>query len=206
MDSRAIERHNFEQAKQKLERLMESAGVSFVDTSVPIEKDVTEWFSEFFTGGGIGIDHKVTGAELNAFQANIKNSLASIARSETNIIKQLSEVYKAFDALDKDYIKHILISLATAQQGVEEARTAQHNTDEATKRLTEAVDALLDFQSEVCSNKHISDVDAMYDTVSAVKEQVMEHGGMLQKQQYEIQRLSKEMRRVNWKRSLSFRP
>ena len=113
MDELVIKEHNFQVAKNKIQSYAESAPKS---VTIPRVKE---------TAGLFGLrDHKVTGPELNQCMGEVQTSLISLNNATKAIISELKEVYNAFEALDKDYISGIVISVNAAKKASDEAKKA----------------------------------------------------------------------------------
>lgn len=169
MDELVIKEHNFQVAKNKIQSYAESAPKS---VTIPRVKE---------TAGLFGLrDHKVTGPELNQCMGEVQTSLISLNNATKAIISEFKEVYNAFEALDKDYISGIVISVNAAKKASDEAKKASDDISKTIGALKATVTKIGEFQKEVRGDisslkakaglkddalKHLGDIDAIWKDV-----------------------------------------
>ena len=171
MDKLEIKEHNFQVAKSKIQNYANSAPKN---VTLPKVKETARLFGM--------IDHRVTGPELNQCMGEVQSSLISLNCTTKAIISEFKNVYNAFEALDKDYISGIVVSVKAAQQASEEAKKANDDITKTIGALKATVDKLQEFKKEVRNDisslkaksglknnsiKHIDDIDAIWKDVQA---------------------------------------
>ena len=112
--------------------------------------------SDFIWGLG---NHKVTGDELNSITRDIQEYFIDIKKFNLEIIDQFRQVYKAFEALDKEYITGIVTSIKAAEKVSLDERKDRADIKQILAQQNEAVDSLLSFKEEIDKLKHITDID-----------------------------------------------
>ena len=183
MDELVIKEHDFQAAKSKIQKYVETAPKDVALPSVREDGGFLNWG-----------DHKVTGTEFNQCIGKVQKSLIDLNSSTKAVISEFKEVYKAFEALDKDYIGGIVISVNAAakaseqaRQGSDEAKKASEEAKKASddiaktiKALKATVEKIKGFQEEVRGDisslkakvglkgdviKHLDDVDTIWNDV-----------------------------------------
>lgn len=179
MDDLIIQTHDFERSKKELQKFSqkkpEDVGLSRVDS----RGGLFGWFS-----------HNVTGDELNFLTSQIQEYLIELHNENHKTVKQFGEVYNALEALDKDYIKAILVAIKNAENAIDTANkaikgneksiNAAHNAIQANKETSEALkrsqddlrklsesqkktlEVLVSFKQKLNAYEHINDVDKIW--------------------------------------------
>ena len=138
MDELVVKEHDFQAAKSKIQKYVETAPK---DVALPrVRED-----GGFLNWG----DHKVTGTEFNQCIGQVQTSLIALNSSTKAVISEFKEVYKAFEALDKDYIGGIVISVNAAAKASEEAKKASDDISKTINALKATVEKIKGFQEEV---------------------------------------------------------
>ena len=98
-----ISQHDFDEAKEHLKEFAEqSQDVLYFDK--------VRTHDDFF---GIEFaEHGVTGKEFNTLVEQTQNYISKFYDNQQTLIEEFGQVYKALEALDKDYIQAILSSVA----------------------------------------------------------------------------------------------
>lgn len=122
MGELVIEYHDFEKAKKEIKTFSEQTTTDLDLKRVDNSKDVGEFLGDWFFGRGVGLDHMVTGEELNDLTSQIQTHLHNINNTQIKLIKEFGQVYSALEALDKDYIQAILVSLRRLKKQAKEFR------------------------------------------------------------------------------------
>lgn len=179
MDELVIQRHDFEEAKAQLKKFSEKVTTDLTLNKVNASKDVGEWFGELLKGGDFGIDHKVTGEEFNDLTIQVQNNLVDIKNMVKEVISEFFQVYSAFEALDKDYIQDILISieatrktnkkLENSQEVIKtnqaDIKKAQEKIENEGRLLQKTIKALLEFKEKLDKYEHMADIDEMWNDI-----------------------------------------
>lgn len=171
MSEVVIQKHDFEVAKREIRDFAKK-----VPNSVSIEKVETD--GGLFNWG----NHKVTGEEFNSRMRSIQALMIGQNKSIKEIITKFSEIYKALDALDKDYITAIISSIEAAAKASNEAKDAQVSINRTIEALKLTVEKLKEFKHDVTRELrqlkadsgmvkgrpmvHLKDIDDIWDTVN----------------------------------------
>lgn len=83
-------------------------------------------------------DHRVTGAELNRLSKQIQNNLIASNQTVSTIIKEFTQIYNTFEALDKNYIQAIVGSVEEASKAGIQALEASDQAGEAIAQANRA--------------------------------------------------------------------
>lgn len=152
MENRVVEIHEFNEAKEKINRFSEN-----IPSYVQLTKTKID-------GGLFGLfDHKVTGEELNKLVSDIQEKFIQNNQSIRDIICEFKEIYNAFEALDKDYIAGILVSLDKVDK-------AQKDVDRTIDAIQQTIDALKKYKSQTIVE--ISEINSKLDTMEHLYQQV----------------------------------
>ena len=116
MDKTVVKYHDFENAKQELKEFSEQKPTDLTIDGVYNYKDTGEIIFDVLKGRGWGTEHVVKGSELNNVTSQVQTHLQSINDIQTKLIKEFGQVYSALEALDKDYIQAILISIKATEK------------------------------------------------------------------------------------------
>lgn len=171
-----IKKHDFEENINHLKTFSEQNNADLEIKKVNSSKGVGEWFAEYFKGGGIGKDHKVTGDELNEVTTQIHKNLSVIRDNQIQTKAEFGRVYSALKSLDKDYIQAILIAVEgnrKTNKKLEESqeviksnqkniKTAQEDIEKAHNTLVKTVQQLQKFKEKLDQYKHMADIDKMW--------------------------------------------
>lgn len=156
MDELAIQKHDFQQAKNEIQafsnKTPEDLGLSRVDVD----------------GGLFGLfDHKVTGVELNKLTSQIQKHLISYNEMCRDLIKEFGQVYAALEALDKDYIDAILISFQEAEAAHEKTRKNQTDISKTIEKQKKTIQVLQQFKDRLSKLEHLENIDSLWATVQS---------------------------------------
>lgn len=162
MDELVIKTHDFDVAKKDLKEFSEQTTTDLDLKKVDTSKGVGEWFTGWLKGGGISTEHIVNGAELNELTSQIQKHLIEINTMHIKFIQEFGQVYNALEALDKDYIQAILVSI----QATEETSKRIEATQEQIKKIVEdqkkTLEVLKKFKQKLDSYAHLEDIDKMW--------------------------------------------
>lgn len=149
-----VKRQNFDQAMSSIKEFEEQA-----------QKDVS-LNRVSHSGGFFGLgDHKVTGTELNTLVSQIEDQLICQNNWDIDFIKQISNIYKALDALDKEHIAGILTA----------ANAAKVASDKATKNvqsIQKIIEVLQKFREKLNTLEHLMDVDTAWELLNEQKQEI----------------------------------
>ena len=101
-----ISKHDFDEAKEHLKEFAEQSQDELYFDKVRTHDD-------FF--GFEFAEHGVTGNEFNTLVEQTQNYISKFYDNQQKLIEEFGQVYKALEALDKDYIQAILSSVAAIE-------------------------------------------------------------------------------------------
>jgi len=101
-----ISQHDFDEAKEHLKEFAEQSQDELYFDKVKTHED-------FF--GFEFAEHGVTGKEFNTLVEQTQNYISKFYDNQQKLIEEFGQVYKALEALDKDYIQAILSSVAAIE-------------------------------------------------------------------------------------------
>ncbi len=183
MGELVIQYHDFENAKTELKEFSEQTTTDLNLERVEDTKGVGEFLGDLFFGRGIGLDHKVTGEELNELTSQIQSHLHSINNTQIKLIKEFGQVYSALEALDKDYIQAILISIEETKETSKSIQEAYGQIKKISANQKKSLEELKKFKQKLDGYAHLGDIDKIwYDC---------------QKWYKEINKLSEEIKAAN---------
>lgn len=162
MSELEIKTHDFEVAKKGLKEFSEQTTTDLDLKKVDTYKGVGEWFGEWFKGGGIGTDHKVTGAELNELTSQVQKHLIDINTMHRRFIQEFGQVYSALEALDKDYIQAILISIKATEETSKRIEVTQEQIKKIVDDQKKTLEVLKKFKQKLDNYAHLGDIDQMW--------------------------------------------
>ncbi len=151
MEGLIIKTHDFEVSKNKLKAFSKQTPEDLELSKVDISGGIFGW-----------VDHKVTGYELNELTTQIQKHLISYNKLHVKLIQEFGQVYNALEALDKDYIQAILISIKAAEKANSEAKIAQKDIAQTIEVQKKTINVLNQFKTKIESYKHLSDVDNLW--------------------------------------------
>ena len=92
---------------------------------------------------------KVTGEEMNAFTAKLQDNLLRINEKINAFYAQFSDVYTAFETLDKEYIEGIVGAFNQAIEATKKADDAQKDINKTVEILEKTVEKIKEFNTKV---------------------------------------------------------
>ena len=125
-------------------------------------KGVGEFLGDWFWGRGIGTDHLVKGEELNDLTSQIQTHLQSINNTQIKLIKEFGQVYSALEALDKDYIQAILVSIKATEETSEGIQKTQEQIKKIVENQRKTLEELKKFKHKLDGYAHLGDIDKIW--------------------------------------------
>ena len=151
MNELVIKTHDFEQAKRGLKEFSQK------------EADELELDTVKTDGGFLGLgNHKVTGYELNDRLSTIQQHLIDLNTTDNKIIKEFGQVYSALEALDKDYIQGILISIKATEKTSERIKVTQEQIKKIVDDQKKTLEVLKKFKQKLDGYAHLEDIDKIW--------------------------------------------
>ncbi|PEP14024.1 hypothetical protein [Bacillus wiedmannii] len=151
MSELMIKTHDFEVAKKGLKEFSQKKAEE-------LELDTVRTDGRFF---GLG-DHKVTGYELNSRLGTIQQHLIDLNNTNNRTIKEFGQVYSALEALDKDYIQAILISIKATEETSKRIEATQEHIKRIVDDQKKTLEFLKKFKQKLDNYDHLGDIDKMW--------------------------------------------
>lgn len=162
MEELVIKNHDFEDAKLAIKEFSEQTTTDLDLKRVDDKKGFGEWLGDAIFGGGLGTNHKVTGEELNELTVQIQSHLRSVNSTQIKLIKQFGQVYSALEALDKDYIQAILISIKATEETSKRIEATQEQIKKIVEDQKKTLEVLKKFKQKLDSYAHLGDIDKIW--------------------------------------------
>lgn len=151
MSELVIKTRNFELAKRGLKEFLQKK-----EEELNIDTVRTD-------GGFLGFgDHKVTGYELNTRLGTIQKNLIDLNTTNNRTIKEFGNVYSALEALDKDYIQAILISIKATEKTSERIQATQEQIKKIVDDQKKTLEILKKFKQKLDGYNHLEDIDIIW--------------------------------------------
>ena len=157
-----IQYHDFENAKDEIKKFSKQTKTDLDLKRVDNSKGVGEFLGDLFCGRGIGIDHLVKGEELNELTTQIQTHLHSINNTQIKLIKEFGQVYSALEALDKDYIQAILVSIKATEETSESIQKTQEQIKKIVENQRKTLEELKKFKQKLDGYAHLGDIDKIW--------------------------------------------
>ena len=151
MNELVIKTHDFELAKKGLKEFSQKKADELNIGTVRTDG----WFF------GLG-DHKVTGAELNERLSTIQQHLIDLNTTNNKTIKEFGQVYSALEALDRDYIQAILISIKATEKTSERIQATQDQIKQIVNDQKKTLEVLKKFKQKLDGYAHLEDIDKIW--------------------------------------------
>ena len=101
-------------------------------------------------GGLFSLFNKnVTGTEMNNFASKVQENLIVLNTKTNRIFNQFTDVYNAFETLDKEYISGIVGAFNQAMEATKKAEEAQKEINETVELLSITVGKIKEFNDKV---------------------------------------------------------
>lgn len=156
MGDLVIKTHDFELAKKGLKEFSQKK-----EQDLEIDTVRTD-------GGFLGLgNHKVTGYELNNRLSVIQKHLIDLNATNNRTIKEFGQVYKALEALDKDYIQGILISIKATEETSKGIAAAQEKITQIIEDQKKTLEILKKFKQKLDGYAHLGDIDKIWSDCQA---------------------------------------
>lgn len=165
MGKLVIQYHDFEKAKKEIKKFSEQTKTDLDLKKVEDYKDIGEFFGDWFCGRGIGLDHVVRGEELNELTSQIQTHLHSVNDTQIKLIREFGQVYRALEALDRDYIQAILVSINATDETSKSTQEAQRQIRKIVENQKKTLEELKKFKQKLDGYAHLGDVDSLWQSI-----------------------------------------
>ncbi|MDB8642193.1 hypothetical protein [Streptococcus australis] len=182
-----ISNHDFNAAKEQLKQFAEQDVKELKFDKVRTHEDIfgIEW-----------AEHGVTGKELNSLIEKLQKYFSNVYDRDQNLIKEFGEVYKALEALDKDYIQAILTSVSAIKKTNEKILIEQERIDKSIDKQTATLVALKQFKEKVSAQ--LSEIDSsklvtLIEQLESRVEEIEKSSSIMKDESSEISQLKNEL-------------
>ena len=152
--SLVINEHNFQEAKNSLQKYMGQAKKDVELSRVPNDEGLFKLRK-----------HKVTGSELNRITSQIQDYLRNLNTLGQGLVDEFGQVYQAFEYLDKDYISGIVASIKAAEEVSKQEQKDRKDIKELVAQHELSVAVLKKFKADIDQLKHLTDIDKAWDLI-----------------------------------------
>ena len=182
-----VSNHDFNAAKEQLKQFAEQDVKELKFDKVRTHEDIfgIEW-----------AEHGVTGKELNSLIEKLQKYFSNVYDRDQNLIKEFGEVYKALEALDKDYIQAILTSVSAIKKTNEKILIEQERIDKSIDKQTATLVALKQFKEKVSAQ--LSEIDSsklvtLIEQLESRVEEIEKSSSIMKDESSEISQLKNEL-------------
>ena len=134
-----ISKHDFDEAKEHLKEFAEQSRDD-------LYFDKVRTHEEFF--GFEFAEHGVNGREFNTLVEQTQNYISKFYDNQQKLIEEFGQVYKALEALDKDYIQAILSSVVAIEHTNKKIQKEQARIDKTIEKQKVSLVALKQFKEK----------------------------------------------------------
>ena len=159
-----ISKHDFDEAKEHLKEFAEQSQDELYFDKVRTHDD-------FF--GFEFAEHGVTGNEFNTLVEQIQNYISKFYDNQQTFIEEFGQVYKALEALDKDYIQAILSSVAAIEHTNKKILKEQARIDKTIEKQKLTLEALKQFKENFNEEKSKNSIVENEERLSALDDRIV---------------------------------
>lgn len=160
----SISKHDFDEAKEHLKEFAEQSQDELYFDTVRTHED-------FF--GFEFAEHGVTGREFNTLVEQTQNYISKFYDNQQTLIEEFGQVYKALEALDKDYIQAILSSVAAIDHTNKKILKEQERIDKTIEKQTSTLLALKQFKEKFNENNHKEAIEEHENRLSKLDDRIV---------------------------------
>lgn len=159
-----ISKHDFNEAKEHLKEFAEQSQDELYFDKVRTHDD-------FF--GFEFAEHGVTGNEFNTLVEQIQNYISKFYDNQQTFIEEFGQVYKALEALDKDYIQAILSSVAAIEHTNKKILKEQARIDKTIEKQKLTLEALKQFKEKFNEEKSKNSIVENEERLSTLDDRIV---------------------------------
>ena len=159
-----ISKHDFDEAKEHLKEFAEQSQDELYFDKVRTHDD-------FF--GFEFAEHGVTGNEFNTLVEQTQNYISKFYDNQQTLIEEFGQVYKALEALDKDYIQAILSSVAAIEHTNKKILKEQARIDKTIEKQKLTLEALKQFKEKFNEEKSKNSIVENEERLSALDDRIV---------------------------------
>ena len=187
-----ISNHDFDEAKEHLKEFAEQSQDELYFDTVRTHED-------FF--GFEFAEHGVTGKEFNTLVEQTQNYISKFYDNQQTLIEEFGQVYKALEALDKDYIQAILSSVAAIDHTNKKILKEQARIDKTIEKQASTLQVLKQFKEKFNENNHKETIEKHEERLTKLDDRIVSIENTLNKlplepvsNTTEIEELRKELK------------
>ena len=159
-----IRKHDFDEAKEHLKEFAEQSQDELYFDTVRTHED-------FF--GFEFAEHGVTGKEFNTLVEQTQNYISKFYDNQQTLIEEFGQVYKALEALDKDYIQAILSSVAAIEHNNKKILKEQARIDKTIEKQKLTLEALKQFKEKFNEEKSKNSIVEHEERLSTLDDRIV---------------------------------
>jgi len=159
-----ISKHDFDEAKEHLKEFAEQSQDELYFDKVRTHDD-------FF--GFEFAEHGVNGREFNTLVEQIQNYISKFYDNQQTLIEEFGQVYKALEALDKDYIQAILSSVAAIEHNNKKILKEQARIDKTIEKQKLTLEALKQFKEKFNEEKSKNSIVEHEERLSTLDDRIV---------------------------------
>lgn len=197
-----ISQHDFDEAKEHLKEFAEQSQDELYFDKVKTHND-------FF--GFEFAEHGVNGREFNTLVEQTQNYISKFYDNQQKLIEEFGQVYKALEALDKDYIQAIICNVAAIELNNKKILKEQARIDKTIAKQTSTLLALKQFKEKFNENNHKETIDehenrlsklddrivSLEDTVSALPLEPVSHTAEIEELRRELKESKEQIKIIS---------
>ena len=197
-----ISQHDFDEAKEHLKEFAEQSQDELYFDKVKTHDD-------FF--GFEFAEHGVNGREFNTLVEQTQNYISKFYDNQQKLIEEFGQVYKALEALDKDYIQAIICNVAAIELNNKKILKEQARIDKTIAKQTSTLLALKQFKEKFNENNHKETIDehenrlsklddrivSLEDTVSALPLEPVSHTAEIEELRRELKESKEQIKIIS---------
>ena len=161
-----ISKHDFDEAKEHLKEFAEQSRDD-------LYFDKVRTHEEFFGFGLDFVEHGVTGKEFNTLVEQTQNYISKFYDNQQTLIEEFGQVYKALEALDKDYIQAILSSVAAIEHNNKKILKEQARIDKTIEKQKLTLEALKQFKEKFNEEKSKNSIVEHEERLSTLDDRIV---------------------------------
>ena len=159
-----ISKHDFDEAKEHLKEFAEQSQDELYFDKVRTHDD-------FF--GFEFAEHGVPGNEFNTLVEQTQNYISKFYDNQQTLIEEFGQVYKALEALDKDYIQAILSSVAAIEHNNKKILKEQARIDKTIEKQKLTLEALKQFKEKFNEEKSKNSIVEHEERLSTLDDRIV---------------------------------
>ena len=159
-----ISQHDFDEAKEHLKEFAEQSQDELYFDKVKTHDDIFGF--EF-------AEHGENGREFNTLVEQTQNYISKFYDNQQKLIEEFGQVYKALEALDKDYIQAILSSVAAIEHTNKKILKEQERIEKTIENQKATLVALKQFKEKFNEDKKKNLIEEHEEQLSKLDDRII---------------------------------